>query len=54
MKRIRDDIFINPLKGRVFIYFKSELMNFPVDYEDGSTHEDVGKTTGVSKTDTYV
>ena len=29
-------------------------MNFPVDYEDRSTHEDVGKTTGMSKTDTYV
>ena len=37
-----------PLQERSFREFRKELTNCPVDYEEKSVCEDVGKTTGVS------
>ena len=44
------DILTKPLQGRAFREFRAELMNFPVDYEDKSTFEDLVNTRGVSDT----
>ena len=48
------DILKKSLQGRAFREFIEKRMNLTVDYEEKSTHEDTGKTTGVSKTNTYV
>ena len=41
------NILTKPLQHRALREFKAELMNFPGDYKDKSTSEDVGDTTGV-------
>ena len=52
--RMWDYISTNPLQGRSFKEFRVELMNSPFEYEDEITHEDSGKTTRSSNTNTCI